>query len=48
MEEEVGRGCFEQKSVGEKQELRELIVSHWLSCSGSRYLFFFIKIFIYS
>lgn len=29
--EEVGRCCFEQKSIREKPEFREVIVSHWLS-----------------
>jgi len=29
--EEVGRGCFEQKSLGEKQEFRVMTVSHWQS-----------------
>lgn len=27
----VGRGCFEQKSIGKKQEFRVVTVSHWLS-----------------
>ena len=30
-EEEVGRGCSEQKFVGEKQEFRVMVSSHWLS-----------------
>ena len=34
-EEEVGRGCFEQKSLGEKLEFRVMMVSHWLTCWSS-------------
>lgn len=30
--EEVGRDCFEYKSVEGKQEFRVVIVSHWLRC----------------
>lgn len=36
--EEVGRGCFEEKSIGEKQEFRLMMVSHWPSCLGSQFL----------
>lgn len=38
MEEEIGRGYFEQKPIGEKQEFRAIMVSHWLSCWGSQFL----------
>lgn len=31
MEEEVGRGCLQQNSVGEKQEFIAMMVSQWLS-----------------
>lgn len=37
-EEEVGRSCFEQKSVGEKQGFRVNTVSHWLSCSSGQFI----------
>ena len=33
--EEVERGCFELESVSGDQEFRVMMVSHWLSCSGS-------------
>ena len=36
--EEVGRGCFEGKSIGEKQEFRVMMGSHWLSCRDSQFL----------
>ena len=32
--EELGRDCFEQKSIGEKQEFR-VMMARWLSCRGS-------------
>lgn len=32
--EESGRGCFECKSIAEKQDFRVMTVSHWLSCKG--------------
>lgn len=35
--DQVGRGCFEPKSTGEKQEFRE-IVSLWLSCGIFEFL----------
>lgn len=31
MKEDIGRSCFEQKSIGEKQEFRAIMVSYWLS-----------------
>lgn len=34
IKEEVGRGCFEQKSVREKQEFRAMTLCHWLSGRG--------------
>lgn len=37
-EEDVGRGCPEQKATGEKQELRVRVVPYWQSCWGSRFL----------
>lgn len=36
--EKVGRGCFERKSMGEKQEFRVTVVSPWLICRGSGFL----------
>lgn len=33
--EEVGKGCFELKSIGENQEFRVMTVTHWLSCWSS-------------
>lgn len=36
--EEVERGCFECKFIGEKQEFRVMIVSHGLSCRGSLFV----------
>ena len=33
--EKVGRGCFEQKSFGEKQGFGVMMASHWLNCKGS-------------
>lgn len=36
--EEIGRGCFEGKSVGIKQDLWVMRVSHWLSCRGNKFL----------
>ena len=32
--EAVERGCFEVKSIGEKQEFRVMTVSHWLPPRG--------------
>lgn len=32
------RGCFGQKSNGEKQEFRVMVVSHWLSCRDYSFL----------
>ena len=34
----VGRGCFEWKSIGEKQEFGVRVVSLWLSCADSQFL----------
>ena len=34
----VGRDCFEQKSVGEEQELWVVVASRWLSCGGFSWL----------
>lgn len=34
--EAVGRACFEQKSIGEKQEFKVMRVSHWLSFRGGQ------------
>lgn len=36
--EEVGRGCFEGKSIAEKQELGVMTGSHCLGCGGSQFL----------
>lgn len=38
MEEEVGRGWFEPKSVGEKQHFMVMTISHWLSCRDNQFL----------
>lgn len=35
--EKYGRGCSEQKSLGEKQGFGMMMVSHWLGCR-SRFL----------
>lgn len=35
--EEVG-SCFEQKSIGERQEFREMKVSRYLSCRAGGFL----------
>ena len=37
-EEEVGRGYFEQKSIGKKQDFRVVTFSNWLCCWGSGFL----------
>lgn len=36
--EEVGRGCFEEKSGGGKQAFRVINISNRLSCKDSRFL----------
>lgn len=36
--EQVGKGCFKSKSVGEKQEFRVTVGSYWLSCRGGQLL----------
>lgn len=36
--EGIGRCCFKGKSLGENQEFRVLMVSHWLSCRGGQFL----------
>jgi len=37
-EEDIGKGCPEPKSTGEKQEFRARMVPHWLSCWGRGFL----------
>lgn len=36
IKEEVRRGCFEGKPIGE--EIRVIMVSHWLSCRAHSFL----------